>query len=58
LRSLLPILEAIVRSPDAPDQVTGPAFREAEELLGATVAECGSQANFIDRVREAAEREE
>lgn len=56
LRSLLPLLEAIVKSPDATDQVRGPAFREGEDLLGTSVSECGSESAFIARVREEAEK--
>jgi hypothetical protein len=56
LRSLLPVLEVIVGSPDAIDQVKRPVFREAEELLGATVAACGSEEAFVARVREEAEK--
>lgn len=56
LRSLLPVLDAIVAAADAPDQVKGLAFREAEELLGTTVLACGSQEVFLARVREEAAR--
>jgi hypothetical protein len=55
LRSLLPVLEAIVRSHDAPDRVKGSVFREAEDLLGSTVLACGLEAVFVARVREEAE---
>lgn len=56
LRSILPVLEAIVTSPDAAQDVKRPAFREAEELLGTTVLACGSEETFVARVREEAGR--
>jgi hypothetical protein len=55
LRTLLPVLEAIVRTPDAGDQVKRPAFREAETLLGTTVAACGSEREFVARVTKEAQ---
>ena len=58
LRSLLPILEAIVRSPDVPDSFKGSAFREAEELLGTNVSACGGEMAFITQVREEAGKED
>jgi hypothetical protein len=56
LRSLLPLLDAIVTSRDTPDQMKGPAFQEAEELLGVTVTACGSEEILVARAREEAER--
>ena len=56
LRSLLPpLLEALVRSSGKSGQLKGAAFREAEELLGTTVAACTSETIFVSRVREEAE---
>jgi hypothetical protein len=57
LRSLLPLLEAIVRSPDSSGEIKRPAFREAEELLGTTVSASGSEAAFVAQVREETERD-
>jgi hypothetical protein len=58
LRTLLPVLEAIVKAPDAPDQLKGPAFREAADLLGTTVPACGSEETLVARVREEAGRKD
>lgn len=48
---LLPILEAIVNSPDSSDALKRTAFREAEELMGTTVDSVGSEKLFIEQVR-------
>lgn len=58
LRSLLPVLEALVASPDADGRVKGPAFREAEELLGGAASASGSEETLVARVREEAGRED
>lgn len=52
LVALLPLLEAIANAADAPANVKRPAFREAEELLGKSIADCGSEAALIARVRQ------
>jgi hypothetical protein len=58
LRSLLPVLEAIVISIDTPNQLKKPVIQEAEALLGITLATCKSDEVFMTKVREEIDRKD
>ncbi len=58
LRSLLPTLSSIVEATDVSPKLKKTAFGEAESLLGTTVAACGTELDFLARLRnEAAKRD-